>query len=457
MNQQQFESAAQKFSAAYQMAPTLTRAKINQGIALLYLQNLPEAEAALTLATTKAPTDPHAWYSLALLYHNQNESKKTIDALEKVLTLDPSDPDTLYMLGSARLDARDFPGAVAAFQKALVIDPLHASSQYGLARALQHEGKADEARVALQRFQQITSAKLGFPLSHTYGEEGKYARVEDAATSDARVAAMIPVVFGEAWRSAAPNATNMTSPASSGGACLIDLQGNGRPDLVVMNRGEHAVQIYRNSGTGSFDSLPEQRTGVHASGVGIACAVGDYDNDGLPDLAVAMDDRVLLFHNLGGEKFEEVTEAAGIKPRNRPTSLLFVDYDHDGDLDLFVTGTPSNGAGPNTLWRNNGNKTFTDWTQEAGLAGTGSTTSATLSDLNNDRAIDLLVAGSGGAPTFFANRREGSLSILSALHRIASPHRRSVDAGLQQGRLDGRPAVPLRRARGLTMAQCRRP
>ncbi len=108
--------------------------------------------------------------------------KKAIDAFEKVLSIDPSDPDTLYMLGTSQLEARDFPAAVAEFQKALQIDPQHASSQYGLARALQREGKAEEARVALQRFQAITSAKLGFPLSHIYGEEGKYAHVEDAAT-----------------------------------------------------------------------------------------------------------------------------------------------------------------------------------------------------------------------------------------------------------------------------------
>ncbi len=154
-----------------------------------------------------------------------------------------------------------------------------------------------------------------------------------------------------------------------------------------------------------------------------------------------MEDRVLLFHNLGGEKFEDVTEAAGINLRNRPTSLLFVDYDHDGDLDLFVTGAASNGAGPNILWRNNGNKTFTDWTQEAGLAGSGSTTSAMLSDLNNDRAIDLLVAGSGGAPTFFANRREGPFQASSLFAATLPPTVSVVDAGLQQGWLDGRPVV----------------
>ena len=90
--------------------------------------------------------------------------------------------------------------------------------------------------------------------------------------------------------------------------------------------------------------------------------------------------------------------------------MTFVDYDHDGDLDLFVTGKRSSGvkdSTDNVLWRNNGNGTFTNWTKEAGLAGEGATTSVVLSDINNDRAVDLVVTGSSGAPTVYLNQREG--------------------------------------------------
>ena len=105
---------------------------------------------------------------------------------------------------------------------------------------------------------------------------------------------------------------------------------------------------------------------------------------------------------------------------------MFVDYDHDGDLDLFITGTPTaSHASPNTLWRNNGNKTFTDWTAPAGLEGTAPTTAAILSDLNNDRAVDLLVAGKTPAPTFFANHREGPFGS-SPLYSASLPSTVSV-------------------------------
>ena len=140
----------------------------------------------------------------------------------------------------------------------------------------------------------------------------------------------------------------------------------------------------------------------------MACAVGDYDGDSLNDLAVAMDDGVRLFRNLGKGKFEDVTAEAGLMPRNRPTGITFVDFDHDGDLDLLLTGAPLKaGDESNVLWRNNGNKTFTEWTEPTGLVGSGKTAAAILTDFNNDRAVDLAMTGDGAAPLLYVNPREG--------------------------------------------------
>jgi hypothetical protein len=198
-----------------------------------------------------------------------------------------------------------------------------------------------------------------------------------------------------------------------------------------MSSGDEAVRTYGRVGQSRFAEIPASASGLHAPGTGLSCAVGDYDNDGLPDLAVAVRsadalDRVLLFHNLGGGKFEEVAAKSGITATNHPTSLMFVDYDHDGDLDLFITGVPLSAASsPNRLWRNNGNKTFTDVTQDTGLGGTSPTSAAMLSDLNNDRAVDLIVAGDSAAPTFYANRREGPFAA-TPLYTASLPPTASV-------------------------------
>jgi tetratricopeptide (TPR) repeat protein len=406
MNQLLLEKAIDKFDEAYRLDPSLTVAELNKGIALLYLQRLPEATTALQRVAAQTPNNPRVWYVFGLLYRSDNKPAQATEAFHRVLTLDPSNADSHYFLGSLLLDQHDLLAAADEFRAALKLSPLHASAEFGLARTLQRQGKVDEAHVAMERFQKVTNEKLSFPFSHTYGEEGNLGRAEDAATDAPIVGKIIPVVFSRGWESS--SFETQKSDSYSHAACLIDVMGDGRANLLVMGDGASAAQMYRNTGTGGFELVPPAKTGLEIRGNGIACAVGDFDNDGLPDLAIAMSDRVLLFRNIGGGRFADVTQAARIVTTNHPSGLIFVDYDHDGDLDLFVTGQGNNGSRPNVLWRNNGDKTFTDWTEQSGLGGEGSTTAATLTDLNNDRAVDLIVAGSGPTPTFFANPRDGA-------------------------------------------------
>jgi hypothetical protein len=186
------------------------------------------------------------------------------------------------------------------------------------------------------------------------------------------------------------------------------VDGDGIYDLVLMQSGSSAIRILRSHGDGTFEPFSAESAGLKVSGHAVSCAVGDFDADGLSDLAVAFDDRLVLFRNLGHGHFADVTKAAGIVPRNHPEGMTFVDYDHDGDLDLFVTGSPlKEGDVSNVLWRNNGDNTFTEWTEQTGLGGAGHTRAAILSDVNNDRAVDLAVTGDGTAPTIYLNPREG--------------------------------------------------
>jgi tetratricopeptide (TPR) repeat protein len=407
MNQQLLDKAQAKFGEAYALDPSLVQAEVNRGIALIYLQKMAEAKQALEQAASQDPKDPHIWYALGILYRIDAEYQPALESFQKAAALVPDDADTHYFLGSVYLELHQQDQALAEFQTALRLNPIHASAQFGLAKVLQRLGRREEATTAFKRFETLNQEKIGFPLAHTYGDEGHYSLVEDALTLNPQVGPMIPVTF------AAENIAHMAAPTAKasdrpqGGACLIAPAGE-QSYLLLMASGEDAIRTYAKSGSGSFALVPSARTGLAASGIGVACTVGDFDNDGLPDVAVAMSDRVLLFKNHGGGKFTDVTAATGVQPANQPNGITFVDYDHDGDLDLFVTGQPSAaGTKPSVLWRNNGNGTFTNWTEQTGLGGEGTTLAATLSDLNNDRAVDLLVTGSGAAPTFFANPREG--------------------------------------------------
>jgi Flp pilus assembly protein TadD len=407
MNQQLLDKAASKFAEAYQLDPALTHAQANRGIALLYLQKIPDAKQALGAAAVQDPKDPHIWYALGILHRVDAEYPESLECFKKASALDPEDADTHYFLGSVYLELHQPDQALTEFQAALRFNPIHASAQFGLAKVLQRLGKREEATTAFQRFEALNQEKIGFPLAHTYGDEGHYSLVQNAVTQNPQVGPMIPVTFSPQIIDHAAAAAPPAGDGPRGGACLVTPLGE-PAYLLVMASGKEAIQTYAQSGSGSFAAVPSAQTGLLASGTGVACTVGDFDGDGLPDVAVALSDRVLLFKNHGGGKYTDVTAATGLQPANHPASITFVDYDHDGDLDLFITGEASAAGGkPNVLWRNNGNGTFTNWTEQAGLGGEGTTAAATLSDLNNDRAVDLLVTGSGHAPTFFANPREG--------------------------------------------------
>src|SRR6202048_4932905 len=139
-----------------------------------------------------------------------------------------------------------------------------------------------------------------------------------------------------------PGATTSVGPST--GACFIDYDNDGKPDLFLVSASADGVsKLLRNSGSGSFEDVTE-KVGIGLKGSGLGCAAGDFDNDGRTDLAVCLSDGVHLLRNTEPGKFEEVTEKVGIQRGKECVSVSFVDYNHDGDLDLYVTGAPGTGA-----------------------------------------------------------------------------------------------------------------
>lgn len=134
---------------------------------------------------------------------------------------------------------------------------------------------------------------------------------------------------------------------------------------------------------------------VETTGNGVA--IVDYDNDGLPDILLMNGDRFqnegapttpILYHNLGGLKFEDVTAKSGLTHKGWGQGVCAGDFDNDGNVDLFVTGW-----GPNALYHNRGNGTFEDETEARGLASpkTRWSTGCAFVDFNRDGALDLVV------------------------------------------------------------------
>jgi Tfp pilus assembly protein PilF len=419
MNQQRPAEAQKFFEQALQANPNFVVAKVNLGVALLAQQKPEAARAELAVAAEKRPDDPYAWYNLGLVYKDLSEQEKGIAAFEHVTRIAPNEADAFYFVGYLCTQLQKYDEAIAAFQKGLALFPYHASSEFGLARAYQRKGNVDAAKEHLGKFQKITSEHLGAPFGAGYGDQGKFSYAEFARGEGQDAPRAIAVHYAAENMLARPpvsvSAGSLLGPST--GACFFDYDGDGKPDLFLVSAAPGGVsRLLRNLGDGSFDVTAGRNSGLEISGAGLGCAAGDYDNDGKTDLAVCFADGVRLFHNDGGGKFTDTTVPVGIRREPGCVGLTFVDYDHDGDLDLYVTSAASETpARKNVLWRNNGNNTFTDVSAETALDVPATGGGMVATDFNNDRAVDFVLAGGASGAAVYLNPREGKFSPFKAI------------------------------------------
>jgi hypothetical protein len=237
----------------------------------------------------------------------------------------------------------------------------------------------------------------------------------------------------------------------SAGLALFDYDSDGDIDIYFLNGA--AVPgtklnfvprnaLYRNDGNWKFTDVTEQ-AGVGDAGHGMGVAVADYDNDGDPDIYVNNFGPNVLYRNNGDGTFTDVTQYAGVQNGHRVgAGASFVDIENDGDLDLFVgnyikfsfekhvprtkQGLPYSG-GPldyphetNTLYRNNGDGTFTDISVQSGIARHAAYAMGLVcSDYDSDGDQDILVGNDTGANFVFQNDGTGKFEEVGLLSGFA--------------------------------------
>jgi len=203
---------------------------------------------------------------------------------------------------------------------------------------------------------------------------------------------------------------------SAGGVAVGDYDRDGWYDLYVVRGNIGPNLLFRNLGNGTFAEVGA------AAGVNINAAYGsgptfgDYDGDGWLDLIVGGIDPTLprLFRNQGNGTFTEVTGGCGISTILNTFSCTYGDYDHDEDLDLFLSHWGPIGS-PDHLWRNNGNGTFTSVDSDADLTilgdeGADYSFTGNFADIDGDRYLDLLVASDFERSKVFLNDGDGTFT-----------------------------------------------
>ncbi len=244
---------------------------------------------------------------------------------------------------------------------------------------------------------------------------------------------------GIGWSHESAMSTQHFLPESLGpGVAVFDYDGDGWMDLFLVNSGPSDFfqprtrlrnALYRNNRNGTFTDVTDRSGLGGGASFGMGVAVGDFDNDGHPDLFVTAYGRPTLYRNRGDGTFADVTAKSGIVAPPWTTSAVWFDYDGDGLLDLFLCGfvdyTASSQklciaerggkpgyciprvfkAGSCRLYRNRGDGTFTDVSRETGIAARASKAlGVVVTDINNDGRLDLFVANDTVENFLFLNR-----------------------------------------------------
>ena len=259
-----------------------------------------------------------------------------------------------------------------------------------------------------------------------------------------------PITFDEIAKPAGVNFVldNAASPSKNqpesvvGGVALLDYDGDGYLDIYFVNGAaipslqkdgsQFKNRLYHSNHDGTYTDVTE-KAGVGGDGFDIGVAVGDYDNDGKPDIYTVGVTKNHLYHNNGDGTFTDVTDKAGVAggvydgtKKMWSVAAAWVDYNNDGLLDLFVSNyvkwdvnrdplcmmakvrsycSPDHYEElPNTLYRNNGDGTFTDVSQETGIAKySGRGMGVAIADYDGDGFIDIFVANDGSRNLLFHN------------------------------------------------------
>ena len=368
--------AVGEFEKALELAPDSAREQVNYALALLRAGKTEEGVAQLEKAQKTDPSVPHTWFNLGIEYKRASRYDDAIAQLEKMIELVPDEPISHYNLGVLYKLGGATEKALLAFERSAEIDPNLAGPRFQLATTLRQLKRADEAKQQMLTFRELKKKQAGAAVPEDL-EWSWYSEIYDTLESMAPPASPLT-----------PRFESRTGPEVGADAALaaVVLEG-GR--LGVAWASSKGAGFWSPQGTGKLDGIEAAR----------GLAVGDVDNDGLSDLVVLGRSQTSLWRGTGAG-FERVAELPGDAGSSTFGAAIFVDVDHDYDLDLLLFGESSR------LLRNDGES----WSDQSGdfPFQDGKARAVVAFDVMADsQGTDVLVAYAGTGGVLYRDRLLG--------------------------------------------------
>jgi tetratricopeptide (TPR) repeat protein len=403
--------AIAEFKKALDLAPNSVTEKLNYGLALLHGGRIAEGVSLLKSVQRLDPSLPHTWFNLGLYYKKAGETDNAIAQFEHMVELVPAEPIGHYQLGTLyRLEGHTA-DAIAQFRRASELDPLLAAAHFQLYNLYRQTGRQDDASQQFEAFQRLKQEQKGAAIPEDV-DWCAYAEIYDPPRAATSVTPVVKPRFEDKILESSPGAKALS-------LTTIDSSGTGTADLLVWS--SIGIQLYRHGVEPVKDSGLEDLTGV------LFVAPGDFDNDGLMDLCVLTESGPLLYRNIGG-KFMPVDAAL---PKRRFERAVWIDYDHDYDLDLILLGDQP------ALMRNQGASGFSDLTKDFPFVkGRRPQSAFKLRVVPDSKAFDLAVFYQDHTPVLYRDQLGGKYAVESY---TGNPHDDSqVESDFDN---DGRPDV----------------
>jgi tetratricopeptide (TPR) repeat protein len=311
--------AIDAFKKALDLAPNSTREQLNYGLALLRDAKNPEAIAMLEKVQKEDPSLPHTWFNLGIYYKREGQFDRAREQLLQMSKLVPAEPITHYNLGTIYKLQNKPELAKKEFETARDLDPSLAAPHFQLFNLYRQQSRAADAQRELKLFNERKKAQENDAIPKEDVEWCPYAEIYEPLSpekDDAKKAAMFAFSLQPIG--------SLTGHVK--GMVVIDAYAKGGSDLLV----------YSDAGMALYKGGSEKVSGAGLEDLKNVSAVipGDFNNDGFPDLCILSAAGPALYENQNG-KF---TKASTALPAGDFNAAVWIDFDHDYDLDLMLLG-----------------------------------------------------------------------------------------------------------------------